>query len=671
MFFRLKVRLQTLGPDEWGKGMPKMERQIGKSPLTQVVLETRYKKAFKAALCGTVAMVVASCAQYTDYDPAGGLEKADYESLLNRRAPAQDAKMEEPPIPDFQPVLAAPSAPELADVRRVSISVTDATPLRDILIELARKAGVDLEMDPRISGGVIYSATDRPFVEVIDRIAELGELRYEFRNNSLKIEVDDPYIDYYRLDYPDLTRSASSTSQTTTDVSDAIQGAGGGSGTSQSDVTVASSSSSDFWSSVGEGIESILNATNTTQGIAAAEEESSFVPTATEVASEEDEEDDDTQSLIESATGIQDLSNPLLADRGSSLGQPDPTAPVGQPQQNATIDSAFYSMNQQAGVVTVFGSKKQHRLIADYLDRLRRSVLSQVLIEAKIVEVTLADQYRTGVDWNSVGAGPDGAFQGDNQSLDLNTNFSRNVATDAFPNPTVGLVWNNTDIDLNVAVSLINAFGTTRTLSSPRVTVVNNQAALLKVAENEVFFEIDVEFQPATDTAASVTTFDSNVQTVPVGIVMTVQPSIDTDGQRISMSMRPSITRLVRRVEDPGVQLQLAQINAQNGTNLAVSSAIPIIETREMDSIVTMESGQVVVMGGLMQEVAINNREGAPGLMDVPLLGQAFSQNTRETEMVELVIFLRATIVGDRDTVTDEDIRIYNKFAPDPRPLVF
>lgn len=638
-----------------------MERQIGTA--------LHIRNGLKYALAGTVAMVLASCAEYTDYDPSAGLQKEDYESLLNRRAPQQDAKMEEPPIPDFQPVLAAPSAPELADVRRVSIAVTDATPLRDILIELARKAGVDLEMDPRISGGIIYTATDRPFVEVIDRIAELGELRYEFRNNSLKIEIDDPYIDYYRLDYPDLTRQSSSTSQTTTDVSDAIQGASGGGGTSQSDVSVASSSSSDFWSSVGEGIESILNATNTTQGRASQEEEQGFVPSTSE-ASEDDEDEDDTQSLIESATGVQGLGNPLLADRGSSMGEDTPTT-MAPTAQNAAIDTAFYSMNQQAGVVTVFGSKKQHRLIADYLNRLRRSVLAQVLIEAKIVEVTLSDQFRTGVDWNSVGAGPDGAFQGDNQSLDLNTNFSRNVVTDSFPNPTVGLVWNNTDIDLNVAVSLVNAFGTTRTLSSPRVTVVNNQAALLKVAENEVFFEINVDFQPATDTSASVTTFDSSVQTVPIGIVMTVQPSIDTEGGRISMSMRPSITRLVRRVEDPGVQLQLAAINAQNGTNLAVSSAIPIIETREMDSIVTMDSGQVLVMGGLMQEVAINNREGTPGLMDVPLLGNAFSQNTRETEMVELVIFLRATIVGDRDTVHEEDIRLYNRFAPDPRPLVF
>lgn len=639
-----------------------MERKIGSSSHTT--------KAARAVLLATASILLASCSEYTDYDPSAGLQKEDYEQLLNRRAPEQGAQMEEPPIPDFQPVLAAPSAPELADVRRVSIAVTDATPLRDILIELARKAGVDLEMDPRIAGGIIYTATDRPFVEVIDRIAELGELRYEFRNNSLKVELDEPYIDYYRLDYPDLTRTASSTSQTTTDVSNAIQGAGGRSGTSQSDVSVSSSSSSDFWSSVGEGIEQILSATNTESGSNAEASSQSFTPTTAPA------EDDDDAQAAPGAAGQEVIDEMMALDNGLTVGS-DPRS-LGQPTQAANIRSAFFSVNQQAGIVTIFASQKQHKLIADYLDRLRRSVLAQVLVEAKIVEVTLSDQFRTGVDWSSFGgidpvsgAPAQGPWAGDNQSLDFTSNFSRSVATDSFPDPTIGLIWNNTDLDLNVAVSLINAFGTTRTLSSPRVTVINNQTALLKVAENEVFFEITVDFQPATQTSASVTTFDSQVQTVPVGIVMAVQPAIDPDGQRISMSMRPSITRLVRRIEDPGVQLQLAQINAQNGTNLSVSSAIPVIETRELDSIVTMESGQVVVMGGLMQEIAINSREGAPGLMDVPLLGRAFGMDTRETEVVELVIFLRATIVGDRDTVHEEDIRLYNKFAPDPRPLVF
>lgn len=649
--------------------MPKMERRLGHSPRT------------RTALCwlfaATASIALTSCARYTDYDPTAGLEKEDYETLLSRRAPDQATRMEEPPIPDFQPVLAAPSAPELADVRRVSISVTDATPLRDILIELARKAGVDLEMDPDITGGVIYTATDRPFIEVIDRIADLASLRYEFENNRLRIEIDEPYIDYYRLDFPDITRSATSSSQTTTDVSNAIQGASGGSGTSQSDVTVTSNSDSDFWAEVGDGIEQILQATNTETRSDSDTGEQRFTPTTTPVADQPAAEDEnDTQTLVESATGQPGLANPLLADRAP--GGTPAAAQSGTPQTAANVQNSFFSMNEQAGIVTVFASQKQHELVGDYLRRLSNSVLSQVLIEAKIVEVSLSDQYRTGVDWNSFsGVDPvtgnpvSGPFIGDNQTLNLGTNFSRGVATDEFPNPTIGLVWNNTDIDLNVAVSLINQFGTTRTLSSPRVTVVNNQTALLKVAENEVFFEITVEFQPATQTAASVTTFDSQVQTVPIGIVMAVQPAINAETNQISLSMRPSITRLVRRVEDPGVALQLAQINAQNNSNLQVSSAIPVVETREVDSIVTMESGQVVVMGGLMQELAINSREGAPGLMDVPFLGQAFGSNIRQTEVIELVIFLRATIVSGADSVHEEDIRLYNTFAPDPRPIAF
>ncbi len=640
--------------------MPKMECHFGKAPA--------YRKALKFVLAASAAVAIASCAQYTDYDPTAGLQKEDYEALLNRKSPEQSTQMEEPPIPDFEPVLAAPSAPELADVRRVSISVTDATPLRDILIELARKAGVDLEMDPDISGGIIYTATDRPFIEVIERIAELGQLRYKFRNNSLKVERDEPYLEYYRLDYPFITRDVTSSSQTTTDVSNAIQGASGGSGTSQSDISVSSSSNSDFWASLGDGIDQILAATSP-EIRRNAEGGQSFTPTVESPAPTEQAQasdaSNDTQNLVEAASGVQGLQNPMLADRGSS-GATGVRAQSSQSDPGG-IESSFFSVNEQAGIVTVFATQQQQRLVADYLQRLRSSVLSQVLIEAKIVEVTLADQFRTGVDWGSIGAGPGGAFVGDNQTLDFDTNFARNVVTDDFPTPTIGLVWNNTDMDLNVAVSLINAFGTTRTLSSPRVTVVNNQTAFLKVAENEVFFELEVDIVAGELGQQPTVTFESNVQTVPIGIVMAVQPAIDTESQTISMSVRPSITRLVRRVEDPGVQLQLAA----TGSTQVVSSAIPVIETREMDSIVTMETGQVLVMGGLMQEIAINNREGAPGLMDVPLLGRAFSQDTRQTEVVELVIFLRATIVGDRDTVHEEDIRLYNKFAPDPRPLAF
>ncbi len=154
-------------------------------------------------LRGSVALVaicamLTSCAgsiAYNDFDTAGGPSKDEYEGLLGRRGPegapsgsaAAAASGGEPPIPGFQSVIAAPSPPELADTRRVSIAVTETTPVRDVLIELTRKAGIDLEMDPRITGGIIMTATDRPFAEVIDRIADLAELRYRIERNTLRV----------------------------------------------------------------------------------------------------------------------------------------------------------------------------------------------------------------------------------------------------------------------------------------------------------------------------------------------------------------------------------------------------------------------------------------------------------------------------------------------------
>jgi general secretion pathway protein D len=180
-------------------------------------------------------MLLGSCSglrHFNDYDTKGGVTKSEYEGLEARRAPPPQPRSEEPPIPDFQSVLAAPTAPELADVRRVSLAVTDATPVRDILIELARKAQVDLEMDPRISGGIIMTATDRPFLEVIDRIADLAELRYKFEKNLLKVEVDDPYLEQYRMDVLNVTRNGNSSATSSTDASTVAQslGAGGGGG---------------------------------------------------------------------------------------------------------------------------------------------------------------------------------------------------------------------------------------------------------------------------------------------------------------------------------------------------------------------------------------------------------------------------------------------------------
>lgn len=636
------------------------------------------------ALCAMLGSC-AGGATYNDFDTAANITKKDYESLLGRRgasgAEGAGESAAEPPIPGFQSVIAAPAAPELADTRRVSIAVTESTPVRDILIELARKAGVDLEMDPRIAGGVIMTATDRPFVEVIERLTELAELRYRFERNTLRVEVDDPYMEQYQLDVLNLTRQATSSASSSTDASSTAQliGATGGasSAVNKSDTSVSSTATSDFWGQIRDNIGQILVNIQSRRSARYPELSATFVPQSaapapaiapganTPVAAGVSA--GGPAGAVAQAAGLRERQEQIV-DEALNGGATEPAAASlaavgGAPAAPAPLQVSTYSVNPQSGIVTVFANKRQQAAVERYLRSVRNATMQQVLIEAKILEVTLDDQHRMGIDWR--------ALLGPNDDLVINTNFNRSVVPPTFTDPTISLAWANSDGDLSLAAQLIKQFGTVRTLSSPRLTVTNNQVALLKVAQNQVFFDLEVQEETDIQTNQRRITVDSQIRTVPVGIVMSVQPAVDAGRRRINLSLRPSITRITGFVDDPGVALQVANINRNNSNPVNVTSQIPIIETREVDSMITLLSGQTMVMGGLMQEEARTTREGIPGAMDIPLLGQALSQNIKENKVTELVIFIRATLANDSDTIADEDIRLYKTFAPDPRPIAF
>jgi general secretion pathway protein D len=661
----------------------------------------RAKRLRSGVALSAIAAMLSSCsgAHFNDYDTAGNIDKAEYAQLLGRRGADKkpgEAAGSEPPIPGFQSVVAAPSAPELADTRRVSISVTETTPVRDILIELARRAGVDLEMDPRIAGGVIMTATDRPFIEVIDRISELAELRYKMERNTLRVEIDDPYLEQYRMDVLDVQRNSNSTASSSSDpstVAQALGSAGGGGGSNKSETSVNQSSQSHFWTTIGTNIQEILGSIQSRRSRQQAAIDASFTPQVAAPASAGAAAPPATGGAAGGAAGgggaggaatalpaqaaaltqnrQQQLDAMLQEDRGNTAAAQGPVARQ-QVQADAGAATSRFSLNPQAGIITVFATRRQHMAIERYLRDVRAAVNQQVLIEAKIVEITLNDQYRAGIDWNAV-FGPNGdlRFPATNDNLTIGTNFTREVVPAELVDPTFTAAWMN-DGDLSLALQLVRQFGTVRTLSSPRLTALNNQVALLKVAKNQVFFDLQVQLQEAAQVGQrDRLTVDSQIKTVPIGMIMSVQPAIDPISRRISLSLRPSITRVTGYVNDPGVAVTVALAQAANSATPIVSSPIPIVEVREMDSLVTMESGQTVVMGGLMQEDVQNTREGLPGIMDVPLVGKALSQDIKQNRVTELVVFIRATLANAPETISDEDIRLYKTFTPDPRPIVF
>ncbi|MCP4922748.1 MAG: hypothetical protein GY915_01770 [bacterium] len=295
--------------------------------------------------------------------------------------------------------------------------------------------------------------------------------------------------------------------------------------------------------------------------------------------------------------------------------------------------SGTYTIHKQAGLISIFANQKQHKQIQQYLTLLKRNTSTQVLVEAKIVEVSLSDQYQSGINWHSTAG--DLVLNAPFGGTSIITPGTFNAA--AAPTRNVFSV-GSSGKSLTSIAGFLSQFGTVRTLSSPRLTVMNNQSAVLKVATNEVFFRIDYTREAGNDDRRDVERASSQIQTVPIGLVMVVHPSINPETGQITMTLRPTISRVTGTKKDPAV----AFISEQTQESL-----IPEVQVRELDTVLKIDSGEVIVLGGLMEERADNTRNGVPGGQEMGFLDVLFGGKEDKRSVNELVILLRATIIED------------------------
>ena len=181
---------------------------------------------------------------------------------------------------------------------------------------------------------------------------------------------------------------------------------------------------------------------------------------------------------------------------------------------------------------------------------------------------------------------------------------------------------------------MLESFGDVKVLSSPKISVLNNQSAVLKVVDNLVFFTIKAD--TTMNQTTSLTTFTSTLNSVPVGFVMTVIPQI-SDTDTVVLNLRPTVSRKIGDVARPNPSLSQA----------GVASLVPVIQTREMDSMLRVQSGQVAVMGGLIQDQVSNTEDGIPGVNRVPNIGDFFRQRKDTLTKTVLVIFLRPVVIHE------------------------
>jgi general secretion pathway protein D len=299
--------------------------------------------------------------------------------------------------------------------------------------------------------------------------------------------------------------------------------------------------------------------------------------------------------------------------------------------------------NPETGLVSVRATMRQHLQIGAYINMVQSRSLQQVLIEATVVEVSLSDDYQGGVDW---------------QLLNRNNgeiNFIQSVTSPSLGTPPTNILSidrSNTPDAVEATVALLSQFGELRVLSSPKIMAMNNQTAMLRVVDNEVYFTVDVE--PAVVSAngpATSPTYTTTVNTVPVGFVMTVTPQI-SDNDQITLNVRPTISRIVGFADDPNPIL--AEAN--------VSNAIPKVQVREFESMLKLYDGQIAVLGGLMEDSLRNDSEGLPGLSRLPGLRNVFGNRREVAEKTELIIFIRPVVI--RQPSLNGDLSDYSQYLP-------
>lgn len=489
------------------------------------------------------------------------------------QAPAGFAPARPPISPPAEPDLQPTLQPQ---VTTYSVSVHQV-PVEQLLNAIARDARLDIDIHPGISGVVTLNAFDQPLPQLLTRIARQTDLRFELAGKHLAVMPDTPFLRSYRVDYVNLSRNMSGAVATSTQIATSSSGIDGkpSAGGNTSVTQIETLSANRFWESLEANIRAMLK------------EHERFI----------------SRRRCEHIR-LAESRHPRGADTG-------PSAPCGE-----SDPAEFVMINRETGILMVRANSLQHDAVAEFITLVQSSARRQVMIEATIVEISLNDGYKQGIDWTRLGT-PGGTLR------------PRGADTDASAlSPTLSYLSGKLDIKLD----LLESFGTVKVLSSPRLSVLNNQTAMLKVVEEVVYFLVDASTTAYGDSDREKITATTTPQSVSVGMVMALTPQISANGE-ITLNIRPTISSISGFRDDPNPSLG------------AIPNRVPQIRTREIESVLRLASGEIAVLGGLMEDKLDFDTGRIPLLGAIPILGELFTRRENATRRTELVIFLRPLLI--------------------------
>ena len=530
-----------------------------------------------------VIAIVCIALVYSGCTALGPLRVQDTDSLDESLTVLESAMAPEPTLLDAlfdaEAEAQAEDAERVPDIdpSRFDLHVEDAD-VKDFFRGLVADTEYNMVVHPDVGGRVSLSLKDVSVVEVMDIMREVYGYDSHFNGRVIQVFPDALRTDIYHLNYLNVARQGRSEIQVSAgSVGDAQNGNGsggdygqsgnrdGGSGDSQSVIgtSVNTSANTDLWSEITVSLENLV----------------------------------------------------------------------------ATDEGSHVVVTPQVGLIVVRARPVTQRAVARYLNMVEGTLTRQVILEAKIVEVTLNEGFQAGIDWHTFGDASGGSFDPGvsvlpDDSVVATAGSEHSVAGeltsgnfDIFNPLGSGFTLNTAFGDFDATIDLLRTQGSVQVLSSPRISTVNNQKAVIKVGSDE-FFVTDISSN--TVTAGSAINTNDSPELTPFfsGIALDVTPQISARGE-IILHVHPTVSEVTEQRKDIGGEI----------VPLAASTI------RESDSIVRARSGQVIVIGGLMQNTSRDDGAAVPGLGRIPLFGHLFKQTARTGLKSELVILLRPVVV--------------------------
>lgn len=577
----------------------------------------------------------------------------------NRAAQNQDANSN-PLAQAFLPPVSGVSSKKKEELR-FDLAVNQA-PAQQVFMALVSDTKYSMSVSPDVSGLITVNLKSVTVREALEAIRETYGYEYTISGNRIVIQPNTFQTRIFQINYLASKRLGTSDLSVAATASPSTAG-GSSSSTNSSSSSGSGSSGSGSSGSSGQGSSSSTNASSNMPA--------SRIQTSYEI---------DFWKTLETALNAIIMSSPSSITPPTALGSPSgntanstPTASPVSPSTAIVANMPVVITNPISGVVLVRAKPRDIRLVEDYLKATQLVVERQVMLEAKILEVTLNQSYQAGINWAAFGSAGKNAFgigvgaqgntvqplsaSGAGQAIYANgaggfiPGNNGTMAVSSLAEGFFGMAFQSTNF--GSLINFLETQGSVSVLSNPRIATLNNQKAVLKVGTDEVFITgFSMTSTVTANSTSSVPT--ATTSTLFSGILLDVMPQIDDD-DNIILHIHPSVSRVTEKVKSFNL-----------GAAGAISLPLAARNVNEADSVVRVRNGNIVAIGGLMGQNSTADRNGLPGTLDQSygaLLGQRASSLSKS----ELVILLKSTIITNskvwaQDTEeTEERVRRINK----------